>query len=252
MNQTPIIKKVCITLFSLSLLVNFSYANPPKDDVTRKTLTLPEFRNIALNANYTVYLKQTNKQEVTIEALSEIYQLTTVKVENGTLIVNMEKDKSKNKSLWEKLDKIKINPIMKIYVSVKDVRDLSINGGGKIIAENSISSGKLNLSVTGSGDMEVDIKGETLNTSISGSGNIKLKGYATTNHITLSGTGSLHAFDMSLEKIEAKVSGSGDCEINVSEDLQGEVYGSGNISHKGNTKRVTKKVYGNGSIQRAY
>lgn len=252
MNQTPIIKRVIIILFSLSLPVIFSNAAPPKDDVTRKTLTLPAFSNIALNANYTIYLKQTNKQEVTIEALSEIYQLTTVKVENGTLTVNMEKDKSKNKSLWEKLDKIKINPVMKIYVSMKDVKDLSVNGGGKIIAENSISSRKLNLSVTGSGDMEVDIKGETLNTNISGSGNINLKGYANTNNISLSGTGSLHAYDMALESVEALISGSGNCEINVSDELMGKVYGSGNISHKGSTKRVTKKVYGNGNIQRAY
>ncbi|MDN5215868.1 head GIN domain-containing protein [Fulvivirgaceae bacterium BMA12] len=252
MNQTLFLKKVAVSLFSISLFVLFSNSTLPKDDVTRKTLTLSEFKNIALNANYTIYLKQTNKQEVTVEALSEIFQLTKIAVKDGTLVVNMERDKSKNKSLWDKLDKIKINPIMKIYVSMKDVKDLSVNGGGKIIAENSISSKNLNLSVTGSGDMEVDVKGETLHTNISGSGNIELKGYASTNNISLSGSGSLHAYEMSLEKSQAKVSGSGSCEINVSDELKGEIYGSGNISHKGNTKSVTKKTYGNGNIQRAY
>lgn len=252
MNQSLIFKKAVAYLFSLCLIIIFSGATLIKDDITKKTLTLAEFKNISLNSNYTIYLKQSNKQEVTIEALTEIFQLTKVKVEDGTLIVNMEKDKTKNKSLWEKLDKIKINPIMKIYVSMKQVKDLNVNGGGKIIAENSISSGNLNLSVTGSGDMELDVKGEILKTNISGSGNINLKGYATTNNIMLSGTGSLHAFKMTLDKVQAKVSGSGNCEINVSDELNGEVYGSGNILHKGNTKNTIKKVYGDGTIKRSY
>lgn len=187
-----------------------------------------------------------------MEALTEIYQLTKIKVENGTLVVNLEKDKSKNKSLWDKIDKIKINPHMKIFVSMKNIKNLNINGGGKIIAENSISSGNLNLSVTGSGDMDVDVKGEILKTNISGSGKIDLKGYATTNTISLSGSGSLHAFKMTVDKANAKLSGSGNCEINVSDELSAEVYGNGDLSHKGNTKNVIKKLYGNGTIKRAY
>src|SRR5688500_19685852 len=78
--------------------------------VTKKTLELPEFKSIYVNSNYTVYLKQTNKQEVTVEALTEIFSASDIKVENGVLMINIErKPENPNKSLWAKIDDIKLN-----------------------------------------------------------------------------------------------------------------------------------------------
>ena len=233
------------------LLITFSIA--AKAQVTKKTLELPEFKSIYVNSNYTVYLKQTNKQEVTVEALTEIYELTTIKVENGVLMINVErKPDNTSKSVWSKIDDIKINPTMKLMVSVKSINELQVNGGGKIISENSIASDYMSLAVAGSGNIELDIKGNNLKTEIGGSGNIILKGYASTNDIQLSGSGNLNAFGCELESAKIKVSGSGNAELSVTTSLDAVVMGSGSIKHKGNTKSVTKKVYGSGLIDRAY
>jgi hypothetical protein len=102
---------------------------------TKKVLELPEFKGIYVNSNYTVYLKQTNKQEVTVEALTEIFAVSEFKVENGILMINVDrKPESPNKSIWQKIDDIKLNPTMKIYVSVKNLNDLQVNGNGRIIS----------------------------------------------------------------------------------------------------------------------
>jgi hypothetical protein len=221
--------------------------------ITKKTLELPEFKSIYVNSNYTIYLKQTNKQEVIVEALTEIYELTTINVENGVLMVNVDrKPESPNKSVWSKIDDIKIKPTMKLTVSVKNITELQVNGGGKIISENSIASDYLALVVAGSGNIELDIKGNSLKTEIGGSGNIVLKGYATTNDIQLSGSGNLNAFGCELESAKIKISGSGSAELTVTTSLDAILMGSGNVKHKGNTKSVTKKVYGSGVIDRAY
>jgi hypothetical protein len=212
-------------------LITFSITSNAQ--VTKKTLELPEFKSIYVNSSYTVYLKQTNKQEVTVEALTEIYELTTIKVENGVLMINVErKPDNTSKSVWSKIDDIKINPTMKLMVSVKSINELQVNGGGKIISENSIASDYMSLAVAGSGNIELDIKGNNLKTEIGGSGNIILKGYASTNDIQLSGSGS--------------------AELSVTASLDAIVMGSGSVKHKGNTKSVTKKVYGSGLIDRAY
>ena len=233
------------------LLITFSIASNAQ--VTKKILELPEFKSIYVNSNYTVYLKQTNKQEVTVEALTEIYELTTIKVENGVLMINVDrKPDNTSKSVWSKIDDIKINPTMKLMVSVKSINELQVNGGGKIISENSIASDYMSLAVAGSGNIELDIKGNNLKTEIGGSGNIILKGYASTNDIQLSGSGNLNAFDCEIESAKIKVSGSGSAELSVTTSLDAVVMGSGNIKHKGNTKSVTKKVYGSGVIDRAY
>ncbi len=221
--------------------------------VTKKTLELPEFKSIYVNSGYTVYLKQTNKQEVKVEALADIYEATEIKVEDGILMINVErKPEAPNKSLWAKIDDIKLNPTMKVYVSMKDISALQVNGRGRIISENSIASDDLELSLTGSGSMEIDVKGRKLTSEVSGSGSILLKGYATSNKISISGTGSLNAFNCELENATVRVGGSGIAEIKVSESLEVYVMGSGSVRHKGNTKKVTKKVYGSGTVDRAY
>lgn len=220
---------------------------------TKKTLELAEFKGIYVNSNYTVMLKQTNRQEVTVEALSEIYDVTEIKVDNGILMINMErKPESPNKSLWAKIDDIKVNPTMKVWVSVKNISDLQVNGGGKIISENSIASDFINLGVAGSGSMDVDLKGNTVKAEVSGSGSMTLRGYATMLDVVVSGSGMLKGFDCPLETAKIKVSGSGNAELNVSNSLEALVYGSGGVKHKGNTKTVTKKVYGTGVVDRAY
>lgn len=238
-----------VTTFLMAVTV----AGTSLAQVTKKTLELPEFKSIYVNSNYTVYLKQTNKQEVKVEALAEIYEATEIKVEDGILMINVErKPESPNKSLWAKIDDIKLNPTMKVYVSVQDVNALQVNGRGKIVSENSIASDDLEIGLTGSGSMEIDVKGKKITTDISGSGTIQLKGYATSNTISLSGAGILNGFSCELENATVKVGGSGIAEITVSENLEAQMMGSGAIKHKGNTKKVTRKVYGSGSIERAY
>ena len=241
-----------LVLIILSLLL-LSAASIALAQPTKKTLELADFKSIYVNSNYTVYLKQTNKQEVNVEADPDIFALTKIFVENGVLMINVErKPDNPNKSLWSKIDDIKLRPVMKVMVSMKNISDLQINGGGKIVSENSIASDNLNLSVSGSGSIDLDIKGNNLKTEVSGSGNVALKGYATMNDINLSGSGSLNSFPCELENAKVKVSGSGNCELSATNNLEALVLGNGTVKHKGNTKEVTKKVYGSGSVERAY
>lgn len=236
----------------LSLLLLFSLC-VVQAQTTKKILELPEFKGIYVNSNYTVYLKQTNKQEVTVEALTEIYSISDIKVENGILMINIDrKPDSPNKSIWAKIDDIKVNPVLKLYVSVKNINELQVNGSGKIISENSIASDILSLGVSGSGSIDIDIKGNILKGDLSGAGNISLKGYASSLDLVNSGSGSVTAFNCPIEQAKVKVSGSGNTELNVSNSLEALVVGSGSIKHKGNTKNLSKKVYGSGVVDRAY
>lgn len=241
-------KSKLVSLVIMLMLFNLAHAQ-----VTKKTLELPEFKSIYVNSNYTVYVKQTNKQEVSVEALTDIYSLTNIHVDNGVLMIDVErKPDNTNKSIWAKIDDIKVNPTMKVMVSMKNISDLQVNGGGKIIADNSLAASYLNLSVSGGGSMDLDLKGDVIKAEVSGSGKLAVKGYATSMDALVSGSGSINAFNCSLETAKAKVSGSGICEINVTNTLEALILGSGSIKHKGNTKNVQKKVYGSGLVDRAY
>lgn len=225
----------------------------PGNDVVRKIVELPEFHSVSLNSSYTVYIKQTNKQEVSVEALKEIYDNSEFKVEDGVLHINIHaKEEKTSKSIWAKIDDIKLAPTQKITISMKDVKNLQVNGSGKIITENSVASPKINLLVSGSGNIDLDLKGQMVNTEISGSGSISIKGYADNHDIHLSGSGALNAYGLEVEKSKARLSGSGACEINVTESLDASIHGTAQLLHKGNTKSVASKVFGQGAVKRAY
>lgn len=221
--------------------------------VTKKTLELPEFKGIYVNSNYTVYLKQTNKQEVVVEALTEIYDLTDIHVEDGILMINVErKPTNTNKSIWARIDDIKLSPTMKVTVSMKNINELQVNGGGKIISQNSLATSNVSLSVSGNGTMDLDLKGDVIKAEVSGAGKINMKGYGNSLEALVSGSGGINGFACGMETAKARVSGTGYCELNVTNDLVASIQGNGTIKHKGNTKNVQKKVYGSGSVDRAY
>lgn len=241
-----------LVLIVVSLIL-LSAASIAFAQATKKTLELPEFKSIYLNSSYTVMLKQTNKQEVVVETLQEFLEVTEFKVENGILMINVErKPESANKSIWAKIDDIKVNPSMKVYISMKNVTELQVNGAGKIISENSIASDVITLGVSGSGSLDVDVKGNTVNAEVSGSGNLTLRGYATALNAVVSGSGNLKGFECPLESVKIKSSGSGGAEINATGTADCFVHGSGNIKLKGNTKTLSKKVFGTGTVERAY
>ena len=141
---------------------------------------------------------------------------------------------------------------MKIYVSVKNLNDLQVNGNGKIISENSIASDHITLGVAGGGSMDVDLKGNTVKAELSGTGVMTVKGYATSMDAVVSGSGTLDGYKFALETAKARVSGPGLCQLNVANNIDAMVLGTGQVKHKGNTKTAQKKIYGAGSIERAY
>jgi hypothetical protein len=62
----------------------------------------------------------------------------------------------------------------------------------------------------------------------------------------------MHAYECPLETAKVKVTGSALCELTVTNTIEATVLGSGIVKHKGSTKNTQKKVYGSGSVERAY
>lgn len=214
-------------------------------------MNIVDYHSISVNSAYTVYVKQSNKEEVRVEAEKEIYDLTEITVQDGVLHINIKKDESQtSKSIWQKIDNIKLLPTLKVYISIKDVQKLSVNGSGKLITENSIASDKLDLLVAGTGSMEVDVKTKMLDAKLAGPGDITIKGYTDDLKIENSGSGDINAFEFEAQNAIANLYGLGSIKMNVSEKLDAKIYGSGNISVRGATKEIVKKEYGSGIVER--
>ncbi|GAB3335884.1 head GIN domain-containing protein [Marivirga atlantica] len=237
---------------TLSLLFIFAVIFQLTAQVNSHNLNIVDFHSISCNSKYTVYVKQSNKVEVKVEAVKEIYEISEFVVKEGVLHININKEESNDKSVLRQIDDIKILPTLKVYVSIKDVKALSVNGTGKIITENSIAADDLKLLVAGSGSLEADIKGKTVDAKVAGPGRLKLSGYANNLRLDLSGSGDVEAYDFEVSSAEVLSYGSSSANINVTDKLDATIYGSGSIDVKGATKELSKKIYGSGSIERTY
>ena len=219
--------------------------------VNKHNINVVDFHSISVNSSYTVHVKQSNKQEVRVEALKEIYDISEFVVKEGVLHINIEREETKsNSSIWQKIDNIKIMPTLNVYVSMKDIKNLSVNGNGKLITENSLAADHLNILVAGTGSLEADIKCKTLAVKLAGPGTLKLKGYADSMEVDNSGAGTIDAFECEIQTAQAKHYGLGATKINISDKLDAQVYGSGSILVKGATKEIIKKEYGVGKVER--
>jgi hypothetical protein len=65
----------------------------------------------------------------------------------------------------------------------------------------------------------------------------------------ISGSGHVRAFDLVAKRANAKISGSGNCELTVTQSLDARISGSGNIRYKGDPS-VNVNVSGSGKVTR--
>jgi len=85
---------------------------------------------------------------------------------------------------------------------------------------------------------------------INGAGNIVLRGNANSSNCIINGAGNINAFSFSVKNCIAKVNGTGDCSVYVSDNLDAVISGVGNIIYDGNPKVVKSSISGIGNISK--
>lgn len=207
-------------------------------NVESETRTVDAFHSVELGGWGNLYVTQDGTSEIRIEAEDNILPLLQTYVRDGVLVIE-----------HEKLKCITPRKPVNVYVSMEEVKRLSISGSGKIIGQTEITSDSLGVSVSGSGNIDLEVDTEELKTTISGSGNAQLKGDATTHDITISGSGNIQSYDLATEKSTVKVFGSGKSEVSVSNELDITITGSGDVYYKGDPS-INTQISGSGKLKK--
>lgn len=227
--------KKIFTLLSLTAFAFF--VSIDSSQAQKETRDVDSFNKISFGISGNLYIKQGNTQSLVLEG-DDLDDIKT-EVSNGKLRI-----KNKN-SGWnwhrERVD---------VYITVRDLEGISLSGSGKVIGENTFKTGDLELSVSGSGEMELDIESDDVESGISGSGEIELTGMARTHHVSISGSGKLRADDLRVETYNIHISGSGSCRIYASKEIDASVSGSGSIYYKGDPDKVYSKASGSGKLRK--
>lgn len=203
--------------------------------VTR-TLDISTFDGIALGINANVYLKQGNTQSVKVEAQQNMIDNLEQEVKNGTWKISFDQN-------------VRNHDGIKIWITVKDLNKIALSGSGNIMSEEKFSDlGDLELSVSGSGDIQFESVSKSLSAAISGSGDINLKGATGPCRMSITGSGDISALNLKAKTCSVKITGSGDSAVNVSEQLDVSIVGSGDVVYTGGAS-VRSKITGSGSVE---
>ena len=267
-------KKQASILTILMLCVTILHAQ------TKETRDVSTFTKIAFRVPGKLYLRQGSPQKVVIEGKKSVLEEIETQVEGSRLVIENEDRNWK----WGSDDQVNV------YITVKDIDGLSVGGSGDLIGETKIVTGNINLNVSGSGNMKVeveasgdmesdvsgsgniDLKGKckdfnsdvsgsgkvilTLNASgdaefgVSGSGKIEASGSASRVKTSISGSGKVLAADLETNSCQVRITGSGDVEINVKNELDATITGSGNVRYKGNPSKVNSHSAGSGHVRK--
>lgn len=267
-----------VFLFALALLMLASWAQAQ----TRETRNVGTFTKIAFRVPGKLYLRQGSPQKVEIEGKKDMLEVVETDVDGGKLVIGREGEWK----FWRWNEDDEVN----VYITVKDIEGISVGGSGDVIAETKIMANDLDLNVSGSGnlkleaeatgDIESDVSGSgdinlkgkcrsfnsdvsgsgkvvlaitvsgTADFGVTGSGKIEATGSAGNVKTFISGSGKVLAGNLETSKCEVRISGSGDVEINVKDELDTSISGSGSVGYKGNPSRVNSHSSGSGRVHK--
>jgi hypothetical protein len=202
---------------------------------TTEIRNVPAFKGVVSRGSFEVRIIQGTVNEVVINAESNLLQFIETRVSGNNLVIKTHNNRRLNN-----------HKPMIITVTTTEIDKIELDGSG-YISSDSIDSPELDLNLSGSGHIELDISVDDLYGSISGSGHIDLSGFATNGKLNISGSGKLDAHDLIMVNCMARISGSGKMYIFVNDFIDASISGSGSIYYDGNPS-VTSHISGSGKV----
>jgi hypothetical protein len=206
-------------------------------NVLKETRKVSSFDAIEVSGAFDIILKQGATEEVTVESDANLLPLIRTEVMGGTLRIETKKP-------------INHVTVMKVYVTVKDLKRIDVSGAVDISTDGRITVPELSIEASGASDSKLEIAVQKLRLDCSGASKMKFSGSATDVNMDLSGASDIFGYDLLAESYDIDISGAGNAQLNVSKRIRAEISGAGSVKYKGSPTEVDQSVSGAGSIKK--
>jgi hypothetical protein len=213
---------------------------------------LVSFNRVVNEGTFNVYVKQDTIFEVTVEAESNLVPHIRTLVSGNSLVIDTRENLHNYFPMNVYVRTPFINGVhlkgsgyMQLDSLDTDNLEIELSGSGNIKGQT--STNYIKATISGSGSIDLYAVSSATDTKISGSGDIKLVGESFSGTHTISGSGSIRASNFLQNEIIAKISGSGNMYLNVSDKLDVTISGSGSVYYIGNPQLTINKT-GSGSV----
>ena len=177
---------------------------------------LADFDEIVIQNSTDLEVKVGSPLDVEVEAEDNLMEYLTTEVDGGVLYISTDCNCSMTTRLGSR-----------ITISVPNLKAISIEGSSDTNVEG--------------------LKGPGFELTIAGSGDIELAGAVDELEVEIDGSDDVNAKRLSSKDAYVSINGSGDVLLTVEDNLDANINGSGDIRYAG-TPRVRKSLNGSGSI----
>lgn len=241
--MTTLIKIIVTTILSLSLFscnfdINFNSGVKGNGNVITEERSINEpFTGIKATEGLDVYLTQSDKAGVTVEADENLQSLIITEVIDGTLKIHCEKNIGRCKS-------------KKVMVSFKDIASIKSTSGSDVYSTNTIVVNDLQLESTSGSDMKLDVNTNSLTCKTTSGSDLKVSGN-TKKLIVESTSGSdFKGANLIAESSQVKASSGADITVNTSKELTADASSGADIKYLGEPEQVNKNSSSSGSVKK--
>lgn len=245
----------CVVIFSLSYSscrkLDFAMVNG-NGHLLSETRILVPFTRVINEGNFNVIIVEDSITEAVVEAESNLIPYIRTIVNGNTLIIDSRENIQSNLSINIYIKTPEVNSIklsgsgtIKADYLEGDNVDIVISGSGNINAN--VKAGLIDILISGSGDMWLDVESQITYSKISGSGNINIEGSTTDGVFKTSGSGNIYSYDFVQNTLDSDISGSGNMYVNIIDYLKVKISGSGSVYYIGNPS-LDVNITGSGSV----
>lgn len=237
-----VLYSLCLILLILFLLptscISSAQVLPVKGsgELIDKNFKVSDFHGIDVSSGFDVILVQGNSEDITITAQENLFEYITVKIEQGILKVYAQKN-------------IRPTKPMKARISFKSIDNLKVSGGGDIESETPVNVPKLDVNISGGGDLNSVINTDELICHLSGGGDAEIDGNIRNYNLNLSGGGDVRS-NLEADFIDCSVVGGGDLTLRCEEKVNNanlNISGGGDITLEMNVGKLKCSVAGGGN-----
>jgi hypothetical protein len=201
-----------------------------------KDFKVSNFHGIEVSNGFDVILVQGNSEGLTLNVQENLLEYITVTVDQGILKIYSDKN-------------INATQPMKARITFKDINKLNVSGGGDVTSETPINVQKMDIGMSGGGDVNFNLNSDELKCGISGGGDLKIDGNIKNYNLDLTGGGDVTSVINSAVTVDCRVSGGGDVKITSkgkTSDAKIDISGGGDLTMELNADKLKCSLSGGG------
>jgi len=197
---------------------------------------LTDFSRIDISGGFKVILKQDSSLSLKITADNNLLKYIKSTVNGGKLRVYTRRN-------------ICNSGEMTLNIGVHKLEEIKASGGIEVLGDGKITTQDMHLRLSGATKVTMELNAANVTTTGSGATELNLKGQATLHNIEMSGSGKVNALDFVVGNCDIQTSGVGDYKVNVLHSLNINSAGASDVKYRGNPS-VTEHKAGASSVEK--